>query len=192
MRRVGQVLLIVIAAGCGSNERAAPASSVRTDAAVASRPFDSAAYARMSETAVRAVAPEIRRVSADSVRLNGVGLHMGFPEVLARLGEPARRISRGYADGVADTVRVWEYPQLIVEFWGATVAGLSCTRAPCATSGGVGLGDPAATVERTYGALSISTPDDSTRVVSIAPGGCALVVRLRAQRVAALNVVCEI
>lgn len=191
MPRVVRLLLIAVAAGCGSTDRDAPDPSIRADTTVASRSFDSAAYARTSEMAVAAVAPEIRRVPADSARLNGVGPDMGDREVLARLGEPARRVSRGYADGVADTVRVWEYPHLRVEFWGAKVAGVSCTRAPCATSSGLRLGDPAVAVDRTYGAWSVVTPDDSTRVVSIAPGGCALVVRLRAQRVAELDVVCE-
>lgn len=98
-----------------------------------------------------------------------------------------------FRNGLDEIEYTWEYSAIVVDFREHGVAGIRCVAAPCATFRGVGVGSDLQTLIAAYGPHLFFFSNDSTRVAGFdPPDGCTITFRLRAQRVARIELMCEI
>jgi len=117
---------------------------------------------------------------------------MGFDAVRRIAGEPEATRNDGVSEAIGDTVWIWMYPDVRVEFWGPTIGGIECLSARCATDVGVHIGSSLAQLDSAYGPSRRIVPDSASRTYAIGDSGCWLRFDVRALAVSAVKLECDI
>jgi hypothetical protein len=126
--------------------------------------------------------------------INGVGQGMSEAEVRAVLGPPSSTVIPFYAFVTEDSLVIWRYPGLRVEFVDQIVSRMTCTGGParCRTADGVGIGDSRSRVTSVYGPpQELARPLGGLLVYHHPDVPCSLVFRLRHGLVTRIEVSCE-
>ena len=127
----------------------------------------------------------------EPISVMGIPLDADSAAVRARLGAPVRHESPA-SEAAGDTLLVWHYPAATIGFAGNRVADLWCYGSNCTSGRGVGVGDSAAAVVRSYpDGKRVEAGGDAWIDV---PGGqpnCGLTFHLVAERVAHIRLACN-
>ncbi len=133
-------------------------------------------------------------LGSSQMLLNGVGQGMTEAEVRHQLGAPASISVPFYAFMSEDSLVLWRYPGLRVEFVDQVVDRLICTgqSGRCATSDGIHIGDPLARVTATYGkAERLVRPLGGLLIYRQAQIPCTMTISLSRGAVSRIEVSCE-
>jgi hypothetical protein len=130
-------------------------------------------------------------LTSAQMQINGVGQGMTESEVRAVLGPPSARIIPFYAFMSEDSMVLWRYPGLRVEFVDQVVDRLVCT-ARCATSDSLGIGDSVAKVLRTYGRPeTLARPFGGLLIYRHAEVPCTMTFTVQRRLIGRIEVACE-
>ena len=131
------------------------------------------------------------RLTSTQMEINGIGQGMSEAEVTAVLGPPSARVIPFYAFMAEDSMVLWRYPGLRVEFVDQVVDRLVCT-AHCATSDSLRIGDSVAKVERTYGKPErLARPFSGMLIYHHAEVPCTMTFTVRSRLISRIEVACE-
>ena len=130
-------------------------------------------------------------LTSTQMQINGVGQGMTEAEVSAILGPPSARVIPFYAFMSEDSMTLWRYPGLRVEFVDQVVDRLVCT-AHCATSDSLRIGDSVAKVVRTYGKPeTLARPFGGLLIYHHADVPCTMTFTVRGRLIGRIEVACE-
>lgn len=126
--------------------------------------------------------------------INGVSQGMSESEVRRLLGPPAATSTPFYAFMSEDSMVLWRYPGLRIEFVDHEVDRLICSGQPgaCSTSNGIRVGDARARVIATYGeAERLARPFSGLLIYHHAEVPCTMTFSLRHDTVSRIEIACE-